>query len=646
MNAFQSIQDAKPKDGGRITIEIEREQDRLDLDDLPAISGFKVTDNGIGFNDENFDSFNTAFSEFKVSRGGKGLGRFIWLVAFDRVEIDSAFTEPDAATPLQRSFVFDTEYDPDNALPSPARRASLGTVVRLIGFKEPYRSTCPQSAELIAQRIIEHFLLMFLQGQTARVELLDLGQRLVLNEIFESNFKAAASAHRFDVRGVPFTVHGFRLTMPRAAKHKLLYAANYRGVVSENLEQYIPNLSGRLTDEDDQSFVYLAIVQSPYLDQRVNNVRTSFDIAQAEAEEDQQSLFSDEVRFAEIREACIAYVNEDLFSILGSINAAKAERLMRYVQDEAPQYKILMKYREEFIGSIAPDATRADMDAALHRELHSREVKLKQEGSKIIKEAEKIEDYESYQERLSNFMEKYNELGVSALAQYVAHRRIILDFMDRAISRNPESGTYPLEEIVHNLIFPMQTTSEDTPYYQQNLWLIDERLTYHSFLASDRPLKSLSPEFESDSRKRPDLFIFDRKVAFSEGEQPIASIVTIEFKRPQRDDYRPDDNPLRQSFEMIEEIRKGTFRDQKGRHIAVATNNIPAHSYVICDLTRTMKKILLDVDAYLMPDQQGYYGFHRGHNTYFEVIDYNKLVRDAKKRNRIFFDKLNVLGNT
>jgi hypothetical protein len=54
---------------------------------------FAITDNGIGLNDENFDSFNTAFSDHKLSRGGKGLRRFTWLKAFDKVEIDSTFEE-------------------------------------------------------------------------------------------------------------------------------------------------------------------------------------------------------------------------------------------------------------------------------------------------------------------------------------------------------------------------------------------------------------------------------------------------------------------------------------------------------------------------------------------------------------------------
>ena len=51
------------------------------------------------------------------------------------------------------------------------------------------------------------------------------------------------------------------------------------------------------------------------------------------------------------------------------------------------------------------------------------------------------------------------------------------------------------------------------------------------------------------------------------------------------------------------------------------------------------------MDAFVTPDNQGYYGFHRGYGVYYEVMDYDKLLRDAQKRNKIFFDKLNVFGN-
>ena len=173
--------------------------------------------------------------------------------------------------------------------------------------------------------------------------------------------------------------------------------------------------------------------------------------------------------------------------------------------------------------------------------------------------------------------------------------------------------------------------------------MIDERLTYHTFLASDKQLRSLDTP-ESSSQKRPDLFIYDQKLVYGEGDQPINSITILEFKRPERDDYSQDDNPVIQSLELVDAIRSGDFKDAKGRRISVANDKIPAFCYIISDITLTLKRVLKTIDAMPTPDNQGYYGFHKTYAAYYEVIDYNKLLGDAKKRNRIFFDKLNVLN--
>jgi hypothetical protein len=227
------------------------------------------------------------------------------------------------------------------------------------------------------------------------------------NDVFETDFRATAAAHEFTLRTYPFKLHGFRLSL---SKHKLVYAANQRGVVSDNLEDYLPNLNARLTDQNGNSFVYLAIVQSPYLTQRVNPARTDFDFGPTEdADVDQASLSADsEIRRSEIRDECVQYIQQDLEAVIQSINEAKEEQIRTYVQTEAPQYKILLRYSKEFIDKISPTASKTDIEIALHRELYQREVKMKAEGSRIIKEAEKLDDYEGYHQRLTDCLPKYS----------------------------------------------------------------------------------------------------------------------------------------------------------------------------------------------------------------------------------------------
>ena len=60
-----------------------------------------------------------------------------------------------------------------------------------------------------------------------------------------------------------------------------------------------------------------------------------------------------------------------------------------------------------------------------------------------------------------------------------------------------------MEEIVHKIIYPMRATSDDVPYEQQNPWIIDERLSYHWFLASDMPLDTAAV-LVNESAPRPD----------------------------------------------------------------------------------------------------------------------------------------------
>jgi hypothetical protein len=117
----------------------------------------------------------------------------------------------------------------------------------------------------------------------------------------------------------------------------------------------------------------------------------------------------------------------------------------------------------------------------------------------------------------------------------------------------------------------------------------------------------------------------------------------VEFKRPQRDNYKDDDNPLKQVLDQIQDIRSGQFKNDRGRPIPVANEKIPAFAYVVCDVTASLRQVLIDRDAKCTPDGLMFYGYHSNHSVYYEVIDYGKLLSDSKRRNRIFFDRLNIM---
>ncbi len=71
VNSIQAIEEAGNLSQGVISVKVKRDlrQGNLRFDDddsLPPITGYEIEDNGIGFNDDNFESFETSDSTYKL----------------------------------------------------------------------------------------------------------------------------------------------------------------------------------------------------------------------------------------------------------------------------------------------------------------------------------------------------------------------------------------------------------------------------------------------------------------------------------------------------------------------------------------------------------------------------------------------------
>src|SRR5947207_1653499 len=97
-----------------------------------------------------------------------------------------------------------------------------------------------------------------------------------------------------------------------------------------------------------------------------------------------------------------------------------------------------------------------------------------------------------------------------------------------------------------------------------NLWVIDEKLAYHYYLASDNRLDEMQQVLASSDQTRPDLLIFSLAAAFADSDYPYSSVVVIEFKRPGRAGYKEDENPIDQVYDYIRQIKAGAV-DRHGR---------------------------------------------------------------------------------
>ncbi len=119
----------------------------------------------------------------------------------------------------------------------------------------------------------------------------------------------------------------------------------------------------------------------------------------------------------------------------------------------------------------------------------------------------------------------------------------------------------------------------------------------------------------------------------------------FEFKKPQRDDFvnpSSQEDPVQQIVRYVNNIRDGKYKTPEGRKILVS-DNTPFYGYVVCDLTPKVESWLeREKDFKPMPDRLGWFQWRSSINLYVEVISWDKVLKDAKMRNQIFFQKLGI----
>jgi len=137
--------------------------------------------------------------------------------------------------------------------------------------------------------------------------------------------------------------------------------------------------------------------------------------------------------------------------------------------------------------------------------------------------------------------------------------------------------------------------------------------------------------------------VFNRPIALNDRHENerLDSVVIIEFKRPGETGVEGQRNPLLQIQEYIEHIRDGDATTRTGVPIP-RSDSMYFFGYVICDLHEALKKVLKRANMRETADGRGMFGFFEQHRAYIEVISYGKMLDDARKRNRILFDKLKL----
>ena len=649
VNAIQAVDEAHADMGSTlIEIKILRDQ-QLPLEPgeesqtssyVEPINAFIVVDNGEGFHDMNMKSFETLDSEYRSAYGCRGVGRLLWLKAFQKVEVISRYVDTEE-TMKEREFVFTAASGVSDHQVRDSQASETGTEVRLLSFKEIYQQRAPKNTLPIAKSILEHCLWYFVRaGGAPNIIIIDGSERLDLHSVFSEYILTSSKTEEIIVKHHPFNLLHLRLKVGSRPTPQLNWCAANRVVSEDNLSGKVPGLHGKLKDGEEE-FIYAGFLMSPFLDNSVRPERTGFDIPEVT----EGALDEDDPSMSDIRAAALASAAQYLRSSLAEAREAGRARVEHFVDNKAPRYRPILRHIGEDKLSVDPAIGDKDLELQLHKYLSELEMDLLAEGQRVL-ESENFEDRE-HSEKLKEYLDKVDDIKKSDLAAYVSRRKVILDLLAKAIIAN-EDGKYAREDVIHSLIMPMRVTSDEAAHAASNLWIIDEGLAFHNYLASDKPISSM-PITSSTSALEPDLLALkvEGPVLVAEGESlPLASIVVVEIKRPMRNDAAPgpEKDPLAQALRYLDRVREGQVKTAKGRPIP-QSDQIPGFCYVISDLTPTVHERCKQSGLRPTQDGLGYFGFNDNYKAYIEVMSFDRLLNMANQRNRAFFDRLGLPVN-
>jgi hypothetical protein len=612
MNGVQAIEERLAKSPnsapGAILVNVSKNADK-------AIEDIAVHDNGIGLNERHLDSFNVCDTMEKAEIGGRGVGRLVWLKAFERIDVRSTYKVEAGTHSLSFRFQPENEDSRENLARFASDGAQQGTTISLIGAKEEDKKL---SMALLSRSLCHHFFPFFIAGSMPQL-VVRMGKREVnVGQYLSTRLDVESSedVHVSDAVGIIHITHVYvDPKIARELSNSILLTAQGRVVQSVEIEKKFA-LKGL-----ENRKAYACVIRGAFLDEKVDQERTSFKAREEEIEA--------------IKDAALASAQKFLSAHIKGIRTEQ-KRLVVNLLEEHPQLAISVEDVDGYVAGLSPSMSDEDIAKTLFTLLYRHEKKVRAQIHRM--EHDEPEPKPGADATIEKLLQKVSDDAKLRLAEYTIKRHQIIQIARSMLKySDPAKRSYELERSIHEFICPMGKMLTSKNYTEHNLWLVDDLLSYYQFFASDKTLSSLGIEGEN---KEPDLLFFNPFGFRREGTND--PVVIIEFKRP--GDERLSSDPIDQVLGYIEKLRGKTVRDADGQIIDEINDSTPFECIVICDLSEGAKsKLRRSVAQHPTPDGLGFYGFSSNHNASIRVISYKKLFRDAELRNKSFFDHLGLL---
>ena len=641
------------REDGRIDVFIERENEEVTEPDLfdrkvPPIKSLEIVDNGEGFTEANFKSFNAPYTKLNKKYGCKGIGRFTMLAMFNSINVVSIYKEDEKW--YRREFVFDGTkelvYNNREELDAYDKHV-YQTKVKLTDCNnkelKPYTA---RNAEEIAKGVKNHCFIYYLCGQLPTINIVEYTDEGPKSLNVDNYFKLEKKdkEKEIDVRDKKFKLYIVRSPKESNRKYNYVYfCANSRTVGGRRDLSKVDQLFLYPILENGESVFLDIYVVSDYLDSHINNSRTSFRIPDSRI--DLNGDFDAEISMEEI----MTRIAEELTGLYESFVIATKKRTIieakQFIETQAPQYRSFL-LRQDVLNRMPPNLSPEKKEEFFHRESVMADKKLEAKINAFIEQKE-IND-EQIAQMVQDMREK-SAYDMDRLTDYVMRRKAVIKLFRKMLDARRD-GKYGLESLIHNLIFPMGLTNKEVSYQYHNLWLLDERFATYQFISSDKSITSVS---KVKSSLEPDLLMFknesdylDNRMSFGPDDAgEIDSMVVFEFKRP--GDTAHQKKKTDKAWDFSELIMKyfddflyrGKNKNYRKNPVNV-NENTPKFGYIIMDVIPTeLERYNLQHEWKKTPFGS-FFKMIPGINLHLETITYQNLLKNVEKRMNPFFDHL------
>lgn len=440
------------------------------------LESIEILDNGEGFTNKNLEAFKEYKTTNKIKLGCKGVGRFLYLKLFEKVEIFS----------LNKKINFVINKD---ITAVEQKNKYENTKIKLMKPK----TNISINYDKLKINIEEHFIAYFklLKDQNKQVEI-NLYENENKKFTINSNDILNFSSKEFNVKNHNFTLS--YIFNDTSLPNEGYYCAGKR-VVKKNSE-----LESNKKIKLFKQFSILFLLESKYLDENVKqDTRDDFTIYPKR--KNSEDLYGS-ISWEEI--------NEGLKNVIQNIAKENGINLEEIAKMNLKQAITDVPYLGFYL---------RENEAILNSEelIKNAKARLEEDKRAIRKTDDEIDHH------------KLSIVTQSELAEYIFDREKVIKKLKKFTDEKS------IEKEIHNL-FMKQKTIDETNYYKTNhLWLFDDRFMTYDKVFSDKQIKEIFPKL-SKNLDRPDLFSI---VSNTYDKRLITDIVVIELKRPDEKKITP-----------------------------------------------------------------------------------------------------------